>query len=192
MSLKDLTAKQIDEFAMIDLANIMLLDEKKAMDFREIFDRLADLKGMKQSHKDEMISQFYTDLNIDGRFLTKGSNLWGLKRWYPVEEFEEEITQVPKKKKKKKAATKKKAKKKPIDETDDLTEDDVDFDDVSDYDADPVGLTIDDDAEDDTDDFDFDEDFENDLLDEDEDEEEDDDDYDDDDEDDEEEEEKKK
>lgn len=110
MGLKDFTKADVKDMAFIDLATYVLEDENKALDFRKIFDRIAKLKGLSETEKDDWIAQFYTDLNIDGRFMTKGSNLWGgLKKWYPVEEIDEDITPVPKKKKKKKAAKKKKA-----------------------------------------------------------------------------------
>src|SRR5699024_1900670 len=35
------------------------------------------------------LAQFYTDLNIDGRFTALGSNNWGLKRWYPKSQTSE-------------------------------------------------------------------------------------------------------
>ncbi|MFD2655735.1 DNA-directed RNA polymerase subunit delta [Gracilibacillus thailandensis] len=151
MSLKDLTKERIDELAMIDIATLILEEENKAMDFREIFERVAKLKELSETEKDAWISQFYTDLNIDGRFMTKGSNLWGLKRWYPVEEIDEDITPVPKKKKKKKAK-KKKAPVEPLEETEDLDETVIGDEDLTGFDED---LDTDDIVDDD---FDFDDD----------------------------------
>ncbi|QGH36377.1 DNA-directed RNA polymerase subunit delta [Gracilibacillus salitolerans] len=152
MSLKDLTKESIDEMAMIDIATIILEDENKAMDFRDLFERVAKLKKLSESEKDTGISQFYTDLNIDGRFMTKGSNMWGLKRWYPVEEIDEDITPVPKKKKKKKAK-KKKAPVAPVEETEDLDETIISDEDLTGFDDEE--LESDDIVDDD---FDFDDD----------------------------------
>ncbi|MFC4402840.1 DNA-directed RNA polymerase subunit delta [Gracilibacillus xinjiangensis] len=156
MSLKELSQERIEEMAMIDIAALILEEENKGMDFREIFDRVGTLKGFKEDEKDAMLVQFYTDLNIDGRFMTKGSNLWGLKRWYPVEEIDEDITTAPKKKKKKKKATKKAA-------VDDLVDEDVldEDDDLLDEDItsfDDEDLDIED--TDDEEDFNFDDDEE--------------------------------
>lgn len=128
--------------SMIEIANLILLDKKKAVDFRDIFKQIAELKGFTEEEKEKNITQFYTDLNIDGRFMTTGSNMWGLMRWYSVEQREEEVTPVPKKKKKK-AAPKKKAKKKKDDFEEvepelDIIEDDIDelADDLDDNDID--------------------------------------------------------
>ncbi|MDL4839174.1 DNA-directed RNA polymerase subunit delta [Aquibacillus rhizosphaerae] len=160
MSLKKYSSQEIAERSMIELANLILIEKNKATDFREVYDEIVELKGFTKKQKEEYISQFYTDLNIDGRFMTMGSNLWGLKSWYTVEQFDEEITAAPKKKKKKKkAATKRKAKvKEPVEE--DLDEEDLDFDDVDldeeldDYDDDDLDDASD---SDDYDDFDDDE-----------------------------------
>nr|WP_163539135.1 DNA-directed RNA polymerase subunit delta [Gracilibacillus sp. YIM 98692] len=151
MSMQELTPDKLDEMALIDVAAVVLKEENKAMDFRDIFERVASLKGFTEEQKDAWIAQFYTDLNIDGRFMTKGSNLWGLKRWYPVEEIDEDITPVPKKKRKKKAAKKKKKKPAPVEpSTDDLDESAVEPK-IMDFDDEDV-------VADDLDDFDFDED----------------------------------
>lgn len=153
MSLKQLSKEQIEEISMIELATIILEDEREAIDFNEIFKRIASVKGFNAKQKEEYISQFYTDMNIDGRFMTIGTNRWGLRSWYPVEQMEEEIANLPQKRKKKKKKKKKKPSK--------LLEDELG---VSEYDA-----TADDDLEDDVDltdedlDLDDDDDFEGDY-----------------------------
>lgn len=100
VSLKDYSREEIERMALIDLANDLLLERKKALNFHDTFEEVADIKGLSKAKKAESISQFYTDLNLDGRFLTLGSNVWGLKRWYPVDQIDEEVAMAPKKKKK--------------------------------------------------------------------------------------------
>nr|WP_276536947.1 DNA-directed RNA polymerase subunit delta [Oceanobacillus caeni] len=107
--------------SMLELASIILKEEKKALHFKDVFDKVAEVKGFSEAEKEEKIAQFYTDLNVDGRFTTLGSNMWGLKRWYPIEQADEEV-HTPKKKKKK--ATKKKRKEEEIDEEEDFGEED--------------------------------------------------------------------
>ena len=162
MSLKNYDNEQLTKMSMIELANLILTDEKKSLEFKDIFQQVADIKGLTESQRADIIAQFYTDLNMDGRFITTGSNLWGLKRWYPVDQQEEEITHTPKKKK----AKKKKVKEDPLglesgfDSPEDDLEDD-DFDDVLDDEDDEIDVDFDDaDDEEDYDDFDDDEDDE--------------------------------
>jgi len=74
---------------MIELANIVLAEEKKEFNFLDLFQKVAEHKGFTQQQQDDLLARFYTDLNVDGRFTTLGSNIWGLKRWYPVDQTSE-------------------------------------------------------------------------------------------------------
>ena len=168
MSLEKLSEEEIAEMSMLEIAFNILKDEKKAMDIHEMFDIIAEKKGFTDEEKDEKFVQFYTDLNVDGRFVTMGNNLWGAKRWYPVDEVEEELTHsAPKKKKKAK-------KKKVVEEEElDVLEEEEDFDLEDDLDEDDLDEDLDDlddDLEDvEDEDLDFDEEEEEDFdLDEDE------------------------
>ncbi|WP_181346744.1 DNA-directed RNA polymerase subunit delta [Thalassobacillus sp. CUG 92003] len=152
MSLKELNKEQISEISMLELATTILEEENQAIDFNELFKRIASLKGLSKEQTKDAIAQFYTDMNIDGRFMTIGTNQWGLKRWYPVEQMEEEIANLPKKRKKKKKKKKKPSQlledevgasgyddeesKSSLDESSELTDDDLDLDDEEDYEGD--------------------------------------------------------
>ncbi|WP_337969591.1 DNA-directed RNA polymerase subunit delta [Virgibacillus salexigens] len=154
MSLKDFSHEQIQNMSMIELASLILLDEKKAIHFKDIFNKLADLRGYSEEEKQATIAQFYTDLNVDGRFITIGENMWGLKRWYPVEQMDEEVTNAPKKKKK--AKKKEEANESEEEENLDITDDEMEiFDEDFDIDEDLDELD-----EDFDEDFDDDEEFE--------------------------------
>ncbi len=89
MALKKYDEEAIAKMSMIELANIILSEQKKEMNFIHLFDKVAEVKGFTQTQKDDLLARFYTDMNIDGRFTTLGSNVWGLKRWYPVEQTSE-------------------------------------------------------------------------------------------------------
>ncbi|RWZ58954.1 DNA-directed RNA polymerase subunit delta [Halobacillus fulvus] len=157
MSLKELSQDQIQEMSMIEIATIMLEDEREAIDFNEIFNRIASMKGLTEQQKENSIAQFYTDMNIDGRFMTIGTNRWGLKSWYPVEQMEEEIANLPQKRKKKKKKPSK------------LLEDELgvsEFDDEEDEDLEEDLDLTDEDLDLDDDDDDYDGDYEDDDLDE--------------------------
>ncbi|WP_010648407.1 DNA-directed RNA polymerase subunit delta [Oceanobacillus massiliensis] len=154
MSLDNFSHEELKNMAMIELASHILFDEKKAINYKEIYDKISEIKGFTAKEKKENISQFYTDMNVDGRFITLGSGMWGLKRWYPVEQAEEEIHAEPKKKKK---AKKKKAVVPDDEEVEelDIVDDDIDdvvdgFDDLDDDDDED----FDDDFDDDDDDLD--------------------------------------
>jgi len=159
----NINREQLEKYSMIEMAVALLKQEKKAMNYRDIFEEITELKQLDGAERDEAFAQFYTDLNLDGRFLYLGQGIWGLKVWYPVDQIDEEITEEPKKKKKKKV--KKKEIEPSIDhpveeEEEDLTEIPIDF-----------IAKKDDEDEDDDDDLELDELDDDDLFDDDEDEE---------------------
>lgn len=111
VSLKNYSREELEVTSMLELANDILHDEQNAQNFNDLYNKVAKMKGLTEEQRQEYIGQFYTDLTIDGRFLTTGSGVWGLKRWYPVEQMDEIVGTAPKKKKKKtKTKTKKKKK----------------------------------------------------------------------------------
>ena len=141
MKLANLSKEEVSELALIEIANLLLIEKKEAIDFKVMMDKIQKLLGLTDEEVSAKMGQFYTDLNVDGRFISIGDNRWGLKGWYPVEQVEEETVPASKVKKKKKG------KKALVDDFDD--EDEVlDFEDLDDFD--------DDDDEDDSliDDFD--------------------------------------
>ena len=163
MSELNINREQLEKYSMIEMAVALLKQEKKAMNYRDIFEEITELKQLDGAERDEAFAQFYTDLNLDGRFLYLGQGIWGLKVWYPVDQIDEEITEEPKKKKKKKV--KKKEIEPSIDhpveeEEEDLTEIPIDF-----------IAKKDDEDEDDDDDLELDELDDDDLFDDDEDDE---------------------
>jgi DNA-directed RNA polymerase subunit delta len=60
--------------------------------YRDLMNEVAKLRGMSDEDINDVIAQLYTEINIDGRFACVGTNLWGLKRWYPVDKSEDTLT----------------------------------------------------------------------------------------------------
>lgn len=116
---------------MVDLAYDLLAEEKKAMHFSELFNIISEVKGLTKDEQNKLIVQFYTDLNVEGKIISVGQNMWGLKTWYPFEQIEDDILpfneeeEKPKKKKKKKAA---------VEPEDELLVDEEEVDDEEDFD----------------------------------------------------------
>src|SRR5690625_1185400 len=86
VNLDNYNREKVKKLSLIELAKIIMLEENKAMKFSEAFNKVADLKGLSEEERTSKISQFYTDLNADGSFVSGGSNTWGLKRWYRDEQ----------------------------------------------------------------------------------------------------------
>ncbi|WP_449538093.1 DNA-directed RNA polymerase subunit delta [Ferdinandcohnia sp. Marseille-Q9671] len=165
MSLNQYSPDQIKEMSMLEVAYEIFLGRKDAIGFQELVDEIAKTLELTEQEVATKISQFYTDLNIDGRFITLGDNRWGLRTWYPYEQIDEEVIHTEKPKKKKKG--KKKKDEDDLIAFDDLDEDDLDYDD-EDYDDDDEIDDVDDldvdDDEDDDDDFDDIDDDDDELL----------------------------
>lgn len=87
--LNKFTKEQIEKMPMIELANSILAEKKEEMNFLDLFHLVAAQKGFTEAEKEQFLARFYTDLNVDGRFTTLGKNIWGLKRWYPVDQTSE-------------------------------------------------------------------------------------------------------
>ncbi len=76
---------------MVDLAFMILKAANTPYYYRDLMNEVAKLRSMNEAEIDEAIAQLYTEINIDGRFACVGTNLWGLKRWYPIERSEDPI-----------------------------------------------------------------------------------------------------
>lgn len=83
--------EKIREMPMVDLAFEVLKASNTPFYYRDLMMEVAKLRGLSQEQIDEVIAQLYTEINIDGRFACVGSNVWGLKRWYPVERSDDAV-----------------------------------------------------------------------------------------------------
>jgi DNA-directed RNA polymerase subunit delta len=140
LSLANYSKEQLQELSLIEMAYEYLKNSKQAISFNDLVNEIASAADISEQEIRSRLAQFYTDINIDGRFLSLGENRWGLRVWYPVDTAEEEVV-TPVKSKKKKA-------KKVVDEEDldDYDEvDDEDYDDIDDYTDDEDDLLEDDD-----------------------------------------------
>lgn len=84
-----LTPDDAREVPMVDLAFSVLKSVNNPMYYRDLMHEIAKIKGLSDKEVMQVIAQVYTEINIDGRFACVGNNLWGLKRWYPVERTED-------------------------------------------------------------------------------------------------------
>ncbi|UUZ91636.1 DNA-directed RNA polymerase subunit delta [Paenibacillus sp. P25] len=86
-----ISAEQAKEMPMVDLAFESLKAANTPFYYRDLMNEIAKIKGLSDDEVMQVIAQLYTEINIDGRFACVGTNLWGLKRWYPVEKSEDAV-----------------------------------------------------------------------------------------------------
>lgn len=128
---------ELQNMPLVELAYEILRSTKEPIYFRDLMKEIQEIRGMSEDEAMKVIARLYTELNIDGRFLCLGQNVWGLKRWYPVDKTQE------------KSLTSKRFVRK---STGDAFSDDEDDDDdgTDDYDEDEEDLTADEDEADDS------------------------------------------
>lgn len=86
-----LDPERIKEMPMVDLAFEVLKAANTPYYYRDLMMEIAKIRGLSADGINQFIAQVYTEINIDGRFACVGSNMWGLKRWYPVERSEDPV-----------------------------------------------------------------------------------------------------
>lgn len=91
MKLQDYTKEMVDEKSFINMTYKLLKEKNTTMNLYDIIDEFKRLGGYEDHEIENRIVQFYTDLNTDGRFLSVGENIWGLRDWYSVDDIEEKI-----------------------------------------------------------------------------------------------------
>ena len=150
LELKVFDGQDKSELSMVEVAHAILAHHGEAMAFVDLTNEIQQYLGKSDEEIRERLAQFYTDLNVDGSFISLGDNTWGLRAWYPFESIDEATVgetedeeDRPKKKRRKVNA---------------FLADSDDDDDVIDYDNDdPEDEDLDDHDEDDSSDDDYDE-----------------------------------
>lgn len=80
---------EIRQLPLVELALEILKVGKEPTYFRDLMKEIQTLRGMSDDEVMHIIARLYTDMNIDGRFVCIGQNIWGLKRWYPADKTAE-------------------------------------------------------------------------------------------------------
>lgn len=65
--------------SMVDVAYSVLKGLNKITRFSDLYNEVAIRLELTEQEKEDRISQFYTGLSLDGRFVTLGDNEWDLR-----------------------------------------------------------------------------------------------------------------
>ncbi|MDG2984473.1 DNA-directed RNA polymerase subunit delta [Latilactobacillus curvatus] len=76
---------------MIEVAHAILEEKGDTIAFADLTNEIQNYLGKSDEEVRARLSQFYTDLNEDGSFISLGENVWGLRSWYPYESVDEEV-----------------------------------------------------------------------------------------------------
>ncbi len=98
-----------NELSMIEVAHAILEANADVMDFSDLVNEIQNYLGKSDLEIRDSLAQFYTDLNIDGSFISLGDNRWALRSWYAIDSIDEEVSpaidedeETPRRKKRKK------------------------------------------------------------------------------------------
>ncbi|AEV21107.1 DNA-directed RNA polymerase delta subunit [Geobacillus thermoleovorans CCB_US3_UF5] len=76
--------EELQEMSFVELANLILLDKREALPFDQLVREAAALAGISEEEMEARLAQYYTDLNIDGRFICVGGKRLGIARMVSV------------------------------------------------------------------------------------------------------------
>lgn len=91
VKLTELDGINKNELSMIEVAHEILETTGEVLDFNDLLVRVQEYLGLSKKELDDKMTRFYTNLNVDGSFISLGDNRWGLRAWYPIDSIDEEI-----------------------------------------------------------------------------------------------------
>ena len=145
MILKQFEGQDRKDLSMIEVAHAILEQKGDVVDFTELLIEIQNYLELSELELESRMVRFYTDLNIDGRFISLGENRWGLRGWYPIDAIDEEIISSAEAEDDRPVSRRKKRKYNAFSEGDDMIDynddDPEDADDIYDTDLDDYGDT---------------------------------------------------
>ena len=91
MELKKLDGINKNELSMVEVAHAILEAKNEVLDFNQLLVEIQEYMELSDEALESRMARFYTDLNIDGSFISLGDDRWGLRAWYPIDSIDEEI-----------------------------------------------------------------------------------------------------
>lgn len=91
MTLQNLTHINKSELSMVEVAHAILEERGEVMSFNDLLLAVQDYLELSDDVLERRMSIFYTELNIDGSFISLGDNRWGLRSWYAIDSIDEEL-----------------------------------------------------------------------------------------------------
>ncbi len=135
MKLKDMKKEELEVLSFTDLTELILKENKKAMNTPSIFKHICELLELTDEDYTSKIGDFYTSLTTDKRFILLDSAEWDLRDKHKVEivlddedeedEYQEDELEETEEDNEEDEDTE-------LDESDDITDDEVDLDEEDD------------------------------------------------------------
>ncbi len=85
----------IENESMTDVAYSILKSSKKIMSFYDLWDKVVmKLQLSSEEEANDLISYFYTNLTVDGRFVNVGDNNWDLRERVPYDKVHIDMNEI--------------------------------------------------------------------------------------------------
>ncbi len=65
--------------SQLDIAYQLIKEEGHIFTFKDLWEKVSEIKEFNEDEKNEKVSRFYTNLIIDPRFVSLGDNTWDLR-----------------------------------------------------------------------------------------------------------------
>lgn len=80
--------------SMVDVAYELMSKKKKAVNFYKLWQEVSEVKGFEPEEQEEKESLFYTNITLDGRFITVGENNWDLRSRHKFEDVHIDMNDI--------------------------------------------------------------------------------------------------
>ena len=91
MELSRFAGQNKKELSLVEVAHAILEESGNIYDFTQLLIVIQEYLELSEDELEKKMTRLYTDINIDGRFISLGENRWGLRAWYPIDSIDEEI-----------------------------------------------------------------------------------------------------
>ncbi|MFH5881960.1 DNA-directed RNA polymerase subunit delta [Liberiplasma polymorphum] len=81
---------EVKEQSLINLAEIILNEEKKPVDLYQLFDMVIEKRGDQLEEISDLLNSFYADITSSAKFIYTGENTWDLKKHQKIELWEKD------------------------------------------------------------------------------------------------------
>lgn len=78
----------------LDVAYELILRSEGPVEFKTIWNEVVETQGLDEETANKSIGQFYTNLSLDGRFVTLGENVWDLRVRHKYEKVHIDMNDV--------------------------------------------------------------------------------------------------
>lgn len=82
------------KYSKTDIAYEILDKRHAEISFYDLWKEVCDIVELDENQAEELISVFYTDLSLDGRFITLGENVWDLRKNHPFDKVHIDMNDI--------------------------------------------------------------------------------------------------